>query len=216
MEWSETAWDAAAPVFRKIVSHPFILELASGELPREKFMYYIAQDGIYLKEYVRVMSYLASRFQDPETTGLFLGYATENLDSEQSLHARYDPDGKYSTCRPSPACMLSSSRLWRQVVAEPLEIALASVLPCFSVYAMTGKFIYGHADLEENPYKDWISVYGGEGFDLPVRRLEALCNSFAAGTSSLVRDRMTKAFVDGVRLEWMFWDSAYNMETWKI
>ena len=52
MEWSETAWDAAAPVFRKIVSHPFILELASGELPREKFMYYIAQDGLYLKEYL--------------------------------------------------------------------------------------------------------------------------------------------------------------------
>ena len=38
MKWSETAWEKAGPVFEKIITHPFVLGLASGSLPEEKFI----------------------------------------------------------------------------------------------------------------------------------------------------------------------------------
>ena len=217
MKWSESAWEAAGPVFGKILSHPFVLGLASGELDRARFMHYIRQDALYLKEYSRVMSALAARFDDPVCTRLFLGYATENLESEESLHRLYIEDG----CGPaseeaSPACLLCSSHLWRQALATSLEVALASLLPCFIVYARTGRYIFGKAVLEGNPYWDWIEVYGSDGFDGPSDNLMDLCDSYAAKASPSVREEMTSAFVTGVKLEWLFWDSAYNMETWKI
>lgn len=225
MEWSESAWSAAGPVFSRILCHPFVLGLASGKLGRERFRYYIWQDSLYLKEYARVMSVLASRFGDPGLTSMFLGYATENLEAEKEMQSLYltgsGLDGGPGTGaeepeEASPTCLLCSSHLWRQAVASPLEVALASVLPCFVVYARTGRHIFDNAVLEGNPYRDWIEVYGSDGFDGPSESLLKLCDSCAAGASPEVRKEMTEAFVTGVKLEWLFWDSAYNMEKWKI
>ncbi len=217
--WSDDAWQAAGPVYREILALPFISELAAGTLPAAKFRYYIEQDSLYLKEYGRVMAVMASRFGDAGSSRLFLDCAMENLDSERALQESYlKKDGLSASCgaRISPTCLLCSSHLWRQVVAEPIEIALASVLPCFTVYSEAGRHIAGHAVLDGNPYRDWISLYGSSSFDGATDRLVVLCNEAAMEVSPSVRDRMTEAFVSGVRLEWMFWNSAYNMEDWKI
>ena len=214
MKWSEMAWEKAGPVFEKIITHPFVLGLASGSLPEEKFMYYIRQDALYLEEYTRAMALLASRFGNPQITGKLLEYATSNLDSEQELHERYLSDRRRTEA--SPTCLLCSSHLWRQVSAAPLEVALASVLPCFAVYARTGRHIYSTAELQGNPYRQWIEVYAGSGFEAPSDSLVELCDSYAEGVRDSLREEMTEAFVTGVRLEWMFWDSAYKMEKWEI
>lgn len=213
--WSEDAWKAAGPVYRKILALPFIGELAAGTLPADKFRYYIRQDSLYLKEYGRVMAVMSSRFSDPRHARLFMRLAEENLASERALHESYMADDtEAASC--SPACLLCLSHLWRQAVAEPVEVALASVLPCFTVYSEVGNHIHEHAVQDGNPYGNWISLYGSDAFDDSSDRLLALCNEVAENASGTVRQRMTEAFVDGVRLEWMFWDSAYNMEDWKI
>ena len=230
--WSEDAWKTSEPVYQQILSHPFISGLISGDLPAEIFQHYIEQDSLYLREYGRVMAVMSSRFPDPETSRLFITFAQENLDAEKSLHdfymsvagqcshfASHEP-GKVAvhSCSPSPTCLLCSSHLWRQAVSEPLEVALASVLPCFTVYSRVGQAVCEAASktLETNPYREWISIYGGTSFDEPTEKLVALCNDAAAGAAPAMRDRMTEAFVMGVKLEWLFWNSAYEMEQWKI
>lgn len=224
--WSDEAWQAAKPVYQLILAHPFITELASGVLPAAKFRNYIAQDSLYLREYGRVMAFMASRFSDPEISRLFMTFSMENLDAEKALHDFYlSAGGQCAVSDPSvgsmsasPACLLCSSHLWRQAVAEPVEVALASVLPCFTVYAKVGQSVFEAAfpTLESNPYGKWIAAYGGSSFDEPTERLLSLCDEAAAGASRQLRDRMTEAFVMGVKLEWLFWNSAYEMEKWKI
>ena len=221
MEWSESAWSAAGPVFSRILCHPFVLGLASGKLGRERFRYYIWQDSLYLKEYARVMSLIASRLENPEHAALFLASAMENLDSEKAVHDLYlDGTGLRDIREPamSPACLMCSSHLWRQAAAEPLEIALASVLPCFVVYDKTGKSVYAAAalSLDSNPYREWISLYGSGSFDDSTARITELCNDAAAASSEEMRKKMTEAFVTGVKMEWMFWNSAYIKEQWTI
>ncbi|MGQ9472842.1 MAG: thiaminase II, partial [Candidatus Caldatribacteriaceae bacterium] len=39
---------SVAREWQEILSHPFLVELSKGILPREKFDYYLAQDYIYL------------------------------------------------------------------------------------------------------------------------------------------------------------------------
>ena len=48
-KWSEEAWNAALPVYDKILTLPFIEQLADGTLPEEKFLFYIRQDSIYVE-----------------------------------------------------------------------------------------------------------------------------------------------------------------------
>ena len=95
---------------------------------------------------------------------------------------------------------------------------MASVLPCFTVYSRVGQAVFETAfpALETNPYGKWIATYGSTSFDEPTEKLVALCNDAAAGATPAMRGRMTEAFVTGVRLEWLFWNSAYEMEKWKI
>lgn len=221
MKWSDTAWEEAAPVFRKILEHPFITELAAGTLSRDRFAAYLVQDSLYLREYARVMSLIASRLGNPEHAALFLASAMENLDSEKEIHDLYlDGTGLRDIREPamSPACLMCSSHLWRQAAAEPLEIALASVLPCFVVYDKTGKSVYAAAalSLDSNPYREWISLYGSGSFDDSTARITELCNDAAAASSEEMRKKMTEAFVTGVKMEWMFWNSAYIKEQWTI
>ena len=47
-KWTEEAWAEASGIYADIIGHPFILELADGTLPIEKFKRYIAQDELYL------------------------------------------------------------------------------------------------------------------------------------------------------------------------
>lgn len=221
--WSRLAWKASSEVYGKILEHPFIKELSAGTLPREKFMYYLGQDALYLKEFGQAMAAAASRFTDPRDREMFMRFSAENLDSEKALHDIWLNGA--SPASASPTCLLCSSHLWRQVTCEPPAVAAASVLPCFLVYEMTGRHIYENAgDMSGNPYRKWIELYGGGSFGDSTEKLAALCDRLASGPvpgqgsapDSDIAGRMTEAFVTGVRLEWMFWDGAYRMEQWKI
>lgn len=215
MPWSGTAWEAAEPVYRRILEHPFVRELSDGSLPHGKFIYYIEQDALYLKEFGRSMAAAAARFTDPSAMSLFLHFAMDNLAAEKSLHESFLGAGA-GTASASPVCLLCSSHLWKQVTSSSVEVALAAVLPCFSVYGKVGMHIFRTAVLDGNPYRGWIETYADGGFSGSTGQLMDLCDRFADNASPGIREEMTEAFVTGVKLEWMFWDSAYGREQWRI
>jgi thiaminase/transcriptional activator TenA len=56
MKWSDKAWKAIEPIYEKTVTLPFIQELTNGTLDREKFIFYIQQDAMYLSDYGSVIT----------------------------------------------------------------------------------------------------------------------------------------------------------------
>ena len=42
--------EEAAPIWEKILKHPFLVEMGEGSLPMEKFVFYFKQDYSYLIE----------------------------------------------------------------------------------------------------------------------------------------------------------------------
>ena len=69
---------------------------------------------------------------------------------------------------------------------------------------------------DSNPYQDWINTYGGEDFENSVNQAVLITNKFAETASAETLEKMELAFTKASKLEWMFWDSAYNKEQWKI
>lgn len=208
--WSSTAWKAAEPIYNAILELPFIKELTDGTLSRERFNFYIGQDNLYINVYSRVLAHIASRLSDNEMLEDFLRFAGDGVYMEKMLHSQYVSDGPRVM---SPACLLYTSLL-RAQASESVAVEAAAILPCFWIYLMVGKHIYSRATLEGNPYAEWIKAYSDDAFDKSNDRAIAICNELAARSSEEVRRRMTEIFVEASRMEWLFWQSAYDMQQW--
>ena len=152
--WSQQAWNAADHIYKEIIRHPFVLQLADGTLPREVFERYIGQDSLYLGVYCRVLSHLASRLPQADMTEAFLGFAQDGVAVEKALHSLYINERPIEM---SPSCLLYTSTLMAQAY-ETVEVEAAAILPCFWVYLKVGQHIAATMK-PDNPYSDWIATY---------------------------------------------------------
>jgi len=139
---------------------------------------------------------------------------------ERALHGsfftQYGITGDVFASTPlSPACHHYVSFLIATAYAEPYEVLLGALLPCFWIYAEVGRDIHGRAT-KNNPYQAWIDAYAGEEFHAAVRATIAATDAAAASASPALRARMHDAFTRATALEWVFWDSAYRMEQWPV
>lgn len=215
MTWFDSAADAASPSFGAILKLPFIREMIDGTLPREKFIFYLQQDALYLRNYSRVLAHIASRVPDAGMAGLFLNFAQDSVAVERGMHARYLASAGPAT-EMSPACMLYTS-VQRAQAVECVAVEAASVLPCFKVYLDCGLHILDRAgNLDRHPYREWISTYSDRSFARATADAIDACNRLADLFPGETRDEMTRIYVLCTRLEWMFWQSAYDLERWRI
>lgn len=212
-KWSETAWRLAQPVYDAILAHPFVTELAAGTLSRERFLFYIRQDSIYIANYCKVLAHIASRLQQTDHTEDFLRFAADGVAVERALHQSFlhenvPADGATPTC--TLYCDYEKAR-----GLDPVEVEAAAILPCFWVYQRVGRDIIARS-MPGNPYASWIETYADPAFEASTHRAIEICDTLADDASESVRKSMTDAFLTCTRMEWMFWDSAYNLEKWKI
>ena len=213
--WSNAAWQAAQPVYEKIIAHPFVAELAAGTLSQERFRFYLRQDALYLAHYAEVLAHTASRLGRRDFTADFLRFASDGMAVEKALHESYLCGDVPAPGEISPACMLYTSVLRAQATA-PAEVEAAAVLPCFWVYRRVGEEILSRRSGDGNPYSRWIETYADPAFAASTDRAIEICDALADAAGSRTRALMTDIFVLCTRMEWMFWDSAYRLETWRI
>lgn len=212
-KWSDDAWNAALPLYQEILNHPFVRQLAEGTLTKERFIFYIEQDSIYVENYCRVLAHIASRLSRQEHISDFLKFASVGIEVEKILHETYLGSG-HSSPTPYPTTLLYNSYESAKGLG-PVEIEAASILPCFWVYLNVGKHIL-ETSPHDNPYSLWIETYADKDFERSTQRAIEICDELALNSSDEIRLKMTEAFVMATRMEWMFWDSAYNLEKWKI
>ncbi len=213
MKWSEELWREVEGIYRDILRLPFVEELTRGTLCRERFQFYIRQDAYYLDNYSKVLAHIASRLTSKDWMADFLEFASCGIEVEKAMHASY-ADLSARPIEPTPTCLLYCSYESAKAL-EPVEVEAAAILPCFWIYMLVGQEIHRNSSAG-NSYSKWIETYADETFARSTARAIEICDELAAATSPEIRRRMTEAFVAATKMEWMFWDSAYNMEKWKI
>ncbi|MFI2741140.1 thiaminase II [Zhouia sp. PK063] len=217
MLWSNSAWENSLPVYQKIIVHPFISELKEGTLPEAIFKFYIQQDALYLADFGKVLSGIASKLTNPNHIQEYLKFSSATILVENALHETFLKQFNItSTAQKSPSCLMYTNYMHAQFATQPLEVAMAAVLPCFWIYKEVGDYIQATQTKKENTYQNWIDTYGGEEFAASVQKAIEITNHMAASTTAHIRLKMTEAFLMASKMEWLFWDSAYQQETWKI
>ncbi|MEU0568986.1 thiaminase II [Nonomuraea sp. NPDC005983] len=216
----EEIWARTAKLLDAIHSHPFNAALGDGTLDRDRFAFYIVQDGRYLVAYAKVLATASVRATDPADATFFAGSAHTALAVERALHTGYLEEfglkaDEVAGVATSPTCLAYSSFLQATALAAPLPVLAAAVLPCFWVYQDVGAALLERtAGTSDHPYQAWIATYSDANFAASVQQAKAIVDRLAASADPATRQAMAEAFCRATEYEWMFWDSAWRLETW--
>jgi thiaminase (transcriptional activator TenA) len=219
-DFCSRAWKRTAVLQQAICDHPFNQALADGTLDGNRFGFYLVQDSRYLMGFSRALAAAATRAPDSETGTFFTASAHQALAVERSLHhdqLRRLGWGREKTASipTSPTCLAYSSFLGAIALSEPWPVLVAALLPCYWVYHHVGQAIaQATVDLADHPYRAWIATYADETFAASVETIRGIANRAAAAMPAGVVDQMLEAFVRASEYEWMFWDSAWQLEAW--
>jgi len=214
--WYNTTRAKTENIFQSIIEHGFVQDLIAGKLDKDIFGFYVNQDSLYLSEYKKSLVNVGTKCLKAEETQFFYESATGIIEVEDALHKLFFKD-EYNNPEPSPTCELYNSYLARIVNNHSVEIGIAAVLPCFTIYKEVGDYILANqTNKGENPYQAWIDTYASDEFAEAVEQAITITNEYAKTASPESLKLMEEVFVKTSKLEWMFWDSAYKMEQWKI
>jgi thiaminase (transcriptional activator TenA) len=218
--FSQQAWNRNAATYEIIRTMSFNAELAAGTLSETRFKHYITQDAHYLIGFGRALTLAAAKAPHPDRIVQFAKSAEGAIVVERALHGsffrQYGITSDVFMQTPlSPACHHYVSYLVATAYGEPYEVLLGALLPCFWIYAEVGRDIHARA-APANPYRAWIDTYAGEDFHAAVRAMIAATDEAADGVALPLRERMHAAYTRATQLEWIFWDSAFRLETWPV
>ena len=218
ISFSQSLWDANQALFQSTLELPFNQELAAGTLSQERFRHYMIQDAHYLVAYGRALAVTAAKSDNAEGVVQFANAANEAVVVERALHGGFMRDfgvsaEQFAATPLTPACHHYTSFLVSTAWSATYPVAVAALLPCFWIYAEVGRDIHARS-ASDNPYQAWVDTYASEEFHAAVRGVCATVDRLAEGATESTRAAMRAAYRDAARLEWMFWDSAYQLTDW--
>jgi len=215
---TQRLWASIEDVFSAILSHPFIRGLTTGELNLEAFKYYVIQDSIYLRDFSRALSRLASRSRSEDLIMMFSEHAKTAIEVEKSLHRSFLAEwglGEEDIARipPSPVNYAYTSHLLRAAGEESYEEAIAAVLPCYWIYLEVGKHLEKNGS--PNPlYRRWIDTYSSAAYENIVGLVLRAADRILSRADDEVWGSIRRSFRISSIYEYLFWDSAYRLEGW--
>jgi thiaminase (transcriptional activator TenA) len=213
-------WDHITPIFDKILAHPFIKGLTTGDLDRTSFQFYTVQDALYLKDYARALSMAAVKAPDEEKIILFNEHSMGCLIEERAMQEHFfkgfgmAPEDVWSTPM-APTCQAYTSYLLSVAYARPFHEVLAVVLPCYWIYWEVGKALTEKGS-PDDMYQKWIDTYASDEFAVSVETVLEIIDHAALSLTDTDRSHMLHHFITTSRYEWMFWEMGYKKEQWPV
>lgn len=211
----------AEKIWRAIETHPFLRELHAGNLPMDRFTYFILQDYVYLLDFAQVLCQGGAKSPDLETLELFCRHALGAVEVERSFHASFGKTLGLSRKQLDAVAKGPTTRAYidhLQSVAQSATLGeiVAAVLPCYWIYGEVGRRLYRNRPSKPKVYRQWIETYASDEFWKPVREQIQLMDKLGAAASGGQKKRMAEHFILSSRYEFMFWEQAYRLENWPI
>ena len=183
MSFSQDVWQRNLALYNKTLALPFNQELATGSLNKEAFCHYVIQDAHYLVAYGRALAVCGAKAFDADDIIQFTQGAKEAIVVERSLHDGFMKDfgiskADFENTPLTLACHHYTAFLTATAWSESYPVVLASLLPCFWIYAEVGKDIVSKS-IANNPYQAWIDTYSGEEFNEAVKNVLATIDRIA-------------------------------------
>lgn len=186
------------------LAHPFVQGIAAGDLPRERFAAYVAQDAYFLDAFARAYALALAKSPDGDTLRAF-AELLQGVLGELGLHAGYAANwGIDLQPAPAAATLAYTDFLLRVASLEPAGHAAAAMTPCMRLYAFLGQSLVTSLD-PGSPYRQWVDTYASPEFEALASRLEELLDRLG-GDDAVLRSHYRTAMA----LEHRFWDAVWD------
>lgn len=222
-KFTERLYDNVQSIWEKNHQHPFVQGIGKGTLEREKFIYYMKQDYVYLIDYAKLFSAAVMKATDLETMGKFAKIIDETLNFEMELHRQFAAEfgisrAELEATRPTPVNLAYTRYMLHVAQNGSLAEVVSCLLPCAWDYWEIGKLLrkqYGH-QLDTNPYAKWIETYDSNTFGEGAKWLIELMDALADGKPERELARLEEHFQMTSKYEYLFWDMNYHKQDWPI
>ncbi|MGF1489862.1 MAG: TenA family protein [Prochloraceae cyanobacterium] len=202
---SNYLWNKNQDSIAKFLEHPFITGIYNGDLDRDCFKFYIAQDTFFLQAFARAYSIAAAKTKKIEEFTIFHSLADDVL-KELNLHQNYlktwqiDPE----KIQPAPATCRYRDFLLATAWAEEIDAIAAAMTPCMRLYAFLGQQLASRG-IPNHQYREWIVTYSSPEFDRSASNLENLLDNYVRDPNLVEENYYYALFC-----EKDFFDAAFN------
>ncbi len=209
MSWktAKRLWDANQDLAEACLNHPFVQGIASGDLSRESFIFYVGQDAYFLESFARAYALALAKARDGASLYAFRDQLDGVLD-ELRLHQGYAKRwGIELDPAPASATRAYTDFLLRVAWSEPVECIMAAMMPCMRLYSYLGRQLAPELN-PDSPYREWVDTYSADDFDLLAGKLEELYNDHLGHDHPSTRAEIY--YRTAMELELAFFQQAYE------
>ena len=186
------------------LAHPFVQGIASGELSRERFQVYVAQDAYFLEAFARAYALALAKCRDRETMVIFKDLLVGVFD-ELTLHEGYAARwGVSLEPEPLPSTTTYCDFLLRTASLEPVGHTAAAMAPCMRLYAFLGQQLAPKLN-PQSPYREWVKTYASADTEALASRLEALLDRYRGDP-----EHLAWLYRRAMELELAFFQAAWD------
>lgn len=200
------------------LNHPFVQGIVRGDLPLEKFKYYILQDTYYLKHYGKVHALAAAKADDFSVTAMLAEKAKLTAEAEITVHKQHTEllnisEEEMENFKPAPTAYAYTSHMYRACLTGSLAQVVSAMLPCYWLYADIGRL---NADAKPGVevYQNWLDTYASDWFQESTKEQIDLLDELMKGESETEKQKVIEQFVIAKEYELHFWEMSYTEETW--
>jgi len=201
----------------KIKSHPFIRDIITGTLSKERAECYDLQDRLFLHAFGEGMVSLAPRMKKPVHTKLMQAMGRGCLQDEEQIQREQ--------AHVLPNCLLYTSYVTAIVHTKPAWEGLVCFLPCWwsyerlAVYMLEERTKLKEAKQEHKMdlfCESFIENYSSVKYAQSTGEVLKLVEDVASQITPPQRKGMEAHFVRCFEMEWMFWDACYHLHHWPL
>lgn len=221
MSFSGKLLKLAVPYITAEINKPFLIEMANGSLPIEKFKYYLKVDYAYLFDFSQILALGVYKTEDLEAMNFLVRLLDNNM-REIDLNSTYVKKFGISTSEMNAQKMgpikYSYTRHELSTAQKGnLGELLAVLLPCMVGYAEVAKGLMKVNKIQpNNPYKDWFDFYTSSDYvDQGTQSLEFI-DKLVKDYTNFQRGQLLESYLRSYYFEVMCWDAYYAKEDWQI
>ena len=201
---AEELWKLNRDTADACLTHPFVQGIASGDLSRERFRVYVAQDAYFLEAFARAYALALAKSPDREGIAVFkdlLVAVFEELTLHEGYAARW---GVSLEPEPLPSTSTYCDFLLRTASLEPVGHTAAAMAPCMRLYAFLGQQLAPKLN-PESPYREWVKTYASADTEALASRLEALLDRYRGDP-----EHLAWLYRRAMELELAFFQAAWD------
>ena len=215
---SQTLYARAEKIWPRYLSHPFVTQMADGTLPLEKFRYYMLQDYLYLRDYVKIFAAIIQKADDFEQIRFLSEELADTIGETFRTHSPYmkrlgiTEDEIRSARTHIDNNAYTHYMLWEAQAGDVLT-GLVTLLNCSWSYAYVAEKIVNRCPeaLHNEHYGAWFAGYVSESYrrtnQMLIDRIDALSGSIDDKTTAYLCEIFEKCCYFDLR----FWDTVYTM-----